>query len=255
MPQRRPGAVTELLFLFECTARDTQGLKPIANRLGLTIQATSHVFRQLARAGRVQARGGHYVPTVAGVDWLHRQLEALRDDLVEKWTHLDVIRTTRALAHEPLRRGDQVALDLRHGRLTASRGQGPSQGTVLAPARPGDLVEVGSLRGIVPVRAGTVHVLTFEEADVRRRGILLSLRRTLPAGDAGLLAAGGLEAEYLLHRATRRPFLRFGVAAASMEAARVGVDSTVVVGERELPRLLGQFEGPNPPRLRVRPLG
>ncbi|MGB6443136.1 MAG: hypothetical protein WBF81_07555, partial [Thermoplasmata archaeon] len=51
---RRGGAVTELLFLYECTTLEPTQLRPIADRLGLTVQAASHSFRSLARRGLVE---------------------------------------------------------------------------------------------------------------------------------------------------------------------------------------------------------
>jgi predicted transcriptional regulator len=68
------------------------------------------------------------------------------------------------------------------------------------------------------------------------------------------LAAQGLEAYHLLARAVRRPVVRFAVAGACREASQVGVDATVLVLDQELPRLLQQFTGNDPPPLEITPL-
>ncbi|MCI4321195.1 MAG: ArsR family transcriptional regulator, partial [Thermoplasmata archaeon] len=60
---RRRGAVTELLFLYDLTTRDVPNLRGIAERLGVTVQAVSHSFRQLRRRGLVEMRRGLYRPT------------------------------------------------------------------------------------------------------------------------------------------------------------------------------------------------
>ena len=250
---RRAGAVTELLFLYECLTRETPHLRPIADRLGLTVQAASHIYQQLRAAGRVEVRGGRYRPTVSGVAWLHSALGSLRQDLDQRWSRLNVIRSCRAVARERLAAGVGVILEMRDGKLTARRGSGPSRGRTLHGARKDELVEVGSLEGIVPVEAATVDILSFPEAERDSARVTRALLATLPARE-GLLAAFGLEAVQLLARSTERPFVRFGVAAATAEAARVGVPATVVVREEELPRLLAQYDGPSPPRLTVQPL-
>jgi predicted transcriptional regulator len=250
---RRAGAVSELLFLYEILAHETVQLRPVAERLGLTVQAVSHMSRLLQKAGRVEVRGGRYRPTIAGVAWLHSALGGLRADLEDRWSRLSVIRTCRAVAREPLSRGIWVTLALREGVLTAGRGAGESRGKTLHAARRGEIVEVGSLEGIVPVEAAPIEIVTFTDGQQASAELRRALTRRV-RGDAGLVAAWGIEATQLLRRSEVRPFVRFGVAAAASEAARVGVPVTIVAREEELPRLLSQFDPIAPPRLTVTPL-
>jgi hypothetical protein len=44
------------------------------------------------------------------------------------------------------------------------------------------------------------------------------------------------------------------VGAAGREAARLGIPGTILVMDRDLPRLLAEFSGPDPPPLDVLPL-
>ncbi|MGB6500032.1 MAG: hypothetical protein WBG19_01330, partial [Thermoplasmata archaeon] len=60
---RRSGGVTELLFLFECATLEPTQLRPIAEELGVTVQAVSHSYRQLAKRGLAEIRRGRYLPT------------------------------------------------------------------------------------------------------------------------------------------------------------------------------------------------
>jgi predicted transcriptional regulator len=252
---RRGGTVTELLFLYECATLEPTQLRPIAERLGLTVQAVSHSFRQLRRRGLVTVREGRYRPTVEGVAWLHETLRRLGDDLWERIERVHVIRSTRAVALDDLAEGAPVSLELRHGLLSARPGAGgPSRGRVLRGGRKGTLIEVGDLEGIVPLVAVPISVRTLTVADLDDPRLSERVRRVLPTDPTAVVAADGLEAFHAVSRATPRPVVRFAAGAACLEASRVGVTSVILVLETELTRLLAQFAGPSPPALDVAPL-
>ena len=252
---RRSGSVTELLFLYSCATTEPPQLRPVAESLGLTVQAVSHSFRQLRRRGLVEVRDGRYLPTVEGVAWLHGTLSGLADDVRTRIARLHVIRSTRAVALAPVAAGAPVSLELRDGLLSARPGSlGPSRGVAVRPAATGALVEVGNLEGIVPLAPAVVAVRTLRESDLDDPRLARRLAGALPGPDA-ILAAEGLEAYHALRRATSRPIARFAPAATCVEAARLGVPSTLFVLERDLPRLLASFGVPSPPPLDVLPLG
>jgi putative transcriptional regulator len=245
--------VSDLLFLYECATREVAQLRTIADRLGLSVQAASHTFRGLARRGLAELKEGRYRPTVAGVDWLHSVLGTVRDDLTDRLGRLPIVRTTQAIAATRLPAGSRVVLSLRDGLLTARAGtSGASRGTVRAPARKGELVEVRDLEGIVPLPNGRLRVLSLSADRLHDPRLVRSLRALVSSPAGGLLAAQGLEAYHLLGRAVPgRPIVRFGIAAAVTEATRLGVDCTVVVVDREVPRLFDQFDRPEPPALEI----
>jgi predicted transcriptional regulator len=245
---RRSGAVTELLFLYECATREVPQLRIVAARLGLTVQAASHIYRQLARRGLVELREGRYRPTVAGLAWLHGALGGLRKELDERLGHLQIIRSCRAVALTDLAPGTVVSLELRDGLLVASpRRSGGSHGRVVRRAGAGDLVRVEELKGILPIARGRVEILSFPPEALADRRLPARLREEVRRRSPGLLAAQGLEAFHVLRAAVDRPIARYGVAAAVEEASRLGVDSVVVALTEELPRLLDRFAGPDPP--------
>lgn len=252
---RRGGTVTELLFLYECATLEPTQLRPIAERLGLTVQAVSHAFRALRRRGLVTVRDGRYRPTVEGVAWLHETLRRLGDDLRERIERVHVIRSTRALALEDLAEGATVSLELRHGLLSARSGiGGPSRGHVRRGGRKGTLVEVADLEGIVPLSPAPIEVRTFKVNELADPHLAERVRRSLPSDPLALVAANGLEAYHVLSKAVDRVVLRFAVGTACLEASRLGVPSYVLVLETDLPHLLTQFAGPSPPPLEVAPL-
>jgi predicted transcriptional regulator len=248
---RRIGAVSDLLFLYESTTRDVGQLRAIAEPLGLTVQATSHTFRSLARRGLAELRDGRYRPTVAGVAWMHAALGGAEEDLRERLERLHIVRTTYAVAAGPIRAGESVALSLVDGTLSARpRAGGASRGIARHRARPGELVEVTDLEGIVPLRSGTVRLVVLPSARLRDPGLPRDLSKALRSHAAGLLASHGPEAYHTLARALPgRPIVRFGVAAAASEAASLGIDCVLVTTERDLPRLLHQLEGARGPSI------
>ena len=252
---RRGGIVTELLFLYECATLEPTQLRPIAEHLGLTVQAVSHSFRQLRRRGLVAVEEGRYRPTVEGVAWLQESLRHLGDDLWERIERVHVFRSTRALALADLSEGATVSLELRNGLLSARPGAaGPSRGRVEHAARRGSIVEVTNLEGIVALRPAPICIRTLTPDDLDDPRIAERIRRGLPAGDGVLLAADGLEAYHLLSHAVDRPVVRFAAGSACLEASAVGVPSCLLVLESGLARLLAQFTGPSPPPLEVAPV-
>ena len=242
---RRIGAVSDLLFLYECTTREVGQLRAIAKPLGLTVQAASHTFRGLARRGFVELREGRYRPTVKGVAWMHATLGGLEKDLAGRLEHLHIIRTTHALARATIEKGDSVVLSVEDGALTARPGaSGPSLGTARRRARAGELVDVAELEGIVPIRRGTLRVAVIPGERAHEPELPRAVVRAFGPRPIGLVAAQGLEAVHVVRRAfPARPVVRFGVAASIDEASRLGVDCALVVVDRDLPRLLGELDG------------
>lgn len=252
---RRSGTVTELLFLYECATLEPTQLRPIAERLGLTVQAVSHSYRELRRRGLATVRDGRYRPTVEGVAWLHETLRRLGDDLRDRIEQVHVIRSTRALALDDVAEGAVVSLELRQGLLSARPGGGgPSRGRVRSGGRKGSLVEVSDLEGIVPLTPATISVRTLAPKDLDDPRLGERVRRDLPSDPLAVVAADGLEAFHALSRAGPRPVLRFAAANACLEASRLGVPSYLLVLASDLPHVLTQFAGSSPPPLEVAPL-
>ncbi|HYB63163.1 MAG TPA: hypothetical protein VEE86_01915 [Thermoplasmata archaeon] len=249
---RRSGAVTEMLFLYECAAQRVPRLRDAAERLGLTVQAVSHLYRDLARRGLVELRNRQYTVTVSGRGALEGTLTELGEEVGRRLEQLQVVRSTRAVADRAVHKGEEVSLALVDGVLTAGpRSRSGSRGTAVSSARAGELVEVGELEGIVPIRPGSISVWVVPRLDGRLPKVRRQASAALRAARPGLVAAQGLEAIFVAQRASRLPVARFGAASACLEAARLGVDSLAFVTEEELPRFLAGFAGPNPPSVTV----
>lgn len=244
--------MTELLFLYECKTQPVTTLRAVASRLGLTVQAVSHLYRELARRGWVEVRNHQYLLTVSGTAALQGTLSALEDEIGHRLEQLQIVRTTVAVARRAVAKGEVVSLELEEGLLTAvPGGSGSSRGRARTPAGAGNLVEVDDLQGIVPIAPGAISVLVVPRSAVgqptARRSAAAAIRRE----GAGLVVAQGLEAIQLARQATAVPVGRFGAAAACLEASRLGVDSVAFVTEEELPRFLAPLAGPSPPPVTV----
>lgn len=253
---RRAGAVGELLFLYVCATRSPTQLRPIAQELGVTVQAASHAYRGLRRAGLAERVAGHYRPTVPGVAWLHETFGALRDDVEHRLAQLHIIRSCRAVAAAPIRAGHVVSLELRDGWLLAQPGRRrAAHGVARTAARVGELVEVEQLQGIVPIPPGRLTLVALPDPQEITAGLQRDLAAVLARRPPGFFGAVGMEAAHIARRASAVEPLRFGVAAAAAEAARLGVPGTIVLLGQELPRFIQELPGPSAPAVEVVHLG
>ena len=251
---RRSGAVSDLLFLYECATQPVRRLQDVARSMGITVQAISHLYRGLARRNLAEFREGCYRPTVDGVGWLHTHLEALERDMSQRLGQLTIVRSTRALAGARVRAGDSVRLVMQDGLLTAVPGGGSgSQGRVVAGGATGEVIEVRELSGIVQIPPGLITVCTVPR-DGPAAQLEAAARRAIAETEPGWIGAQGLEAFVLLRQVSAVPVRRFGLAAAAQESSLLGVPCLLFVSEGELPRLLGPFSDPQSAPLTVRPL-
>jgi putative transcriptional regulator len=254
---RRAGRVTEVLFLYEITTRRQARLRTIAESMGVTVQATSQLYRELSKRGWVEQVEGVYRPTVRGVEALHAALTELRGDLERRLDHLRIVHRTRAIADRDLGKDEAVELSMRDGLLHASPARrGHSSGLTTHEVKRGGLVEVSDLRGIVPLTPAPVRCLVLphdlaRDLSGRKRQLVEELR----LGRYRLLISDGLEAHHLLASVTREPVIRFGAAAVARDASQMGVPVVIVVTSERLPSLLqGLSEPPGTVPVSVRTL-
>lgn len=244
----KPGRLTELLFLLELSTNPSGRLRPIADRLGVSVQTISLLHRRFRKEGKVTVVAGRYRATPAGIAELHSLISAIRADLDARMTELQLVRECRAIAAEDVRRDQPVVLFMDGGDLYARPGAGgASRGVVVRNARRGELVEVEQLEGVLPLPpAGVVCLVVPARATPTSSHLVARLRKALGPDNGQLLAAEGLEAVHLLRRTTPRPFVRFGVAAAARDAALLGVPVVVVVSDAHLRVLLQRLGEPSP---------
>lgn len=244
----KPGRLTELLFLLELSTHPSGRLRPIAERLGVSVQTISLLHRKFRKEGKVAVVAGRYRATPAGIAELHARISGIRADLDARMAELQLVRECRAIAAAPIRKDEPVVLFMAGGDLHARPGnQGASRGVAARGARRGELVEVEQLRGVLPLPPARLVCLVVPASEIAYPARLVDrLRKALGAVDAELLAAEGIEAVHALRRATARPFVRFGVAAAARDAALLGVPAAIVVSDSHLRVLLQRLAEPSP---------
>ncbi len=252
---RRGSNLTDLLFLFDLATYKSTRLRPIADRLGVTVQAASHTYRELNRRRLAERRSSQYAPSMEGVAWLHRTLRALSDDVFSRQQRLPIVRSCRALAGAPIQPGELVSLELVEGALTARPGPGTgSRGRARMGGPRGALLEIEELEGILKIEPAEIRVLTLRWPGSDGSAAVRAIARDVADHPPGLVGASGLEAYEITRRAVDRPIVRYAVGTAAAEAACVGVPSTVVVLEEDLPRLLDELPARDRPKVSVRPL-
>ena len=100
------------------------------------------------------------------------------------------------------------------------------------------------LEGILQLDPAQIRIIPIPSLELADPSLPHRLGEAVDATEPGIVAAQGLEAYYLLRKVRPGPVVRFAVGHVCREAAQVGVRSTIVVLDEELPRLLAQFPGP-----------
>lgn len=249
---------TRLLLLTELHRRRHGKLKPLADRLGVTVQAVSVVLKRLRREGLVELRDAAWRPTQRGTEAVHRSMRDLRRFVDDAIGNLRLIEECVAQADGPIRVGDEVGLFMRQGRLCAApRVYAGSHGRALSAGRKGELVRVGNLSGIVGLRPAPLTFVAHpefpSESQLRRAKGLLT--RTRSGAAPHRVGAHELSSTVLLERLGRAPDFEYAPLAAAIDAVRRGVPVQYWVPARDLPDCLvavSQANGSSPQALTVR---
>jgi len=212
----------------------------IGRTLGLTPQAISDYIRDLAERGLVMANGrGSYEVTHTGIEWMLEKAKALdayshhiRHDLIHEvsvWT---------AIADEDLFAGENAGIFMRDGFLCAARKSASATGRVMADARAGFDVGISNLNGIIEHHTGVIHICKIPgiknagSRNVRRDALKKITEKTKMVG------AVGLESWVALNSIGRKPDLYFAALAGVIDAARYGIDCTIVVVDDQFTDIL-----------------
>jgi putative transcriptional regulator len=232
---------TRLRVLVEIADRQpavSQG--EIAEAVGVTSQAVSEYIRGLVDEGFVEKEGrSRYRITKEGVDWLFREVKAIRrftDRVTEDV--LASVREDAAVATDPIEADETVTLSLREGLLHATPGEeGPATGVATTSGAAGDDVSVTGFEGVIEMSPGAVTVCQVPRARSggSRAVDLVALRTALDG--TGLVVAAGVEAVVTLRRLGRDPAVTVAAGAVAAEAATKGRDVAVVASVDEVGRV------------------
>jgi putative transcriptional regulator len=212
----------------------------IADAVGVTSQAVSEYIRDLVDDDFVEKEGrSRYRVTKEGVDWLFREVKAIRrftDHVTEDV--LQSVQEDAALATDRIEAGETVTLSLRDGLLHATPGEvGPATGTATTSAEAGTDVSVTGFEGVIEMSPGSVAVYQVPRA--RNGGSRAVGTDALGAAvdTTGLVVAAGVEAVAALRRIDADPAVSVAAGAAAAEAATKGQDVVVVASVDEVGRV------------------
>jgi putative transcriptional regulator len=232
---------TRLRVLVEIADRQpavSQG--EIADAVGVTSQAVSEYIRDLVDDGFVEKEGrSRYRVTKEGVDWLFREIKAIRrftDRVTEDV--LQSVQEDAALATARIEPNETVTLSLRDGLLHAAPGdQGPATGTATTAAEAGSDVSVTGFEGVIEMSPGavTIHQVPRARNGGSRAIDVTALRRAVE--EAGLVVAAGVEAVAALRRVDESPAVSAAAGTVAAEAATRGRDVAVVASADRVGRV------------------
>lgn len=237
--------VTSFKVLVEIAVRQPNVKQAeIAAKLGITAQAVSEYFKQLAVKGLIASGGPlNYQVTKEGIEVIIRGAEELKSySRFVLGELLSDVKSWTAIAKQDLKRGESVAVWMEGGLLYAGSGMSAASGVVLADAKKGEDVGIAKLSGIIELVQGRVTICKVPKIERGgSRSVNYEKLRQL-AKDKSFLVALGVEALVALRKINRSPRIFFGSIGAAVEAAQHGVSPFVVVVEDELPQLLSRLE-------------
>jgi len=238
--------VTKLLILLEVAKNPSTKLKTIAERLDMTVQGVSEYIQRMREEGLIQTLGG-YRPTVRGVQFLQGNIQELKRFVEESWKRTMIITSCTALAMTKITRGQRVGLFMNNGILCAYSGRrSSSTGVADVDARPGDIVSIRDLEGIVELTPGKIRVIEISGRSLAKnpQGYLADVRKLIRGIDA-LVIVHGLEAQVVAERLNLKIDARFGSIEAAIDACRRGVDVLFLCSEGLTEDLLNRVKEEN----------
>jgi len=200
---RKKGLMTRMLILREMILNGRDNLTDMASHLEITPQGVSEYMQNMVAEGLVVKDLKGLSPSVLGIEMLNRGLLSLKSFVDMSIEGLDIIRSIDAIADREISKGEEVNLYMKGGLLFAGPGEGPSRGKADSAARPGDMVQVSDLSGVVDVTLKDVDIVRVLPA--RMGGASSRMGRewwdglSLTAGDHRI-AALDMEAAALLAR-------------------------------------------------------
>lgn len=233
MPQllRNKNLATRFQILIEIAANQPYiQQKDIANRIGVTSQAVSDYISKLEKDGWISSHGrSRYRVTQEGVNWVLQALRELQEYSTDAERAITNINTWAAIADIDLKKGQTVGLVMKQGLLFAttyaSKG---AHGISTHSARKGEDVGITGIEGIVALEPGNITLL--EIPDIQDGGARTVNHEKLEkqVTHPKLIGAIGTESIVALRHLNKEPNYLYGVTQAAVEAARSGMDFTIV---------------------------
>ncbi|MBN1389055.1 MAG: ArsR family transcriptional regulator [Candidatus Thermoplasmatota archaeon] len=156
---RKKGELTRILILRELVIEAPRDQKAIASSLDITPQAVSSHLRKMGETGLVDLSFKPPRATVEGVEHLQRSLLQLKASIDSTIERLEIVRSIDAIADAEVQAGDRVSLFMKGGLLYCSPAiSGSSTGKADTGGRPGDLVMISELNGVITMPESRLYL-------------------------------------------------------------------------------------------------
>ncbi len=233
MPQllRNKNLATRFQILIEVAANQPYiQQKDIANRIGVTSQAVSDYISKLEKDGWISSQGrSRYRVTKEGVNWVLTALRELQEYSTSAERAITNINTWAAIANIDLKKGQSVGLIMKQGLLFATTyARKGAHGMTTHSAQKGEDVGITGIEGIVALQPGKITILEIpdiQEGGARTVNHEKLKKQVIPTR---LVGAIGTESIVALRFANKEADYIYGVPQAAVEAARSGLDFTIV---------------------------
>ncbi len=240
-------AFTKILILVELKAQPRSKLRDLASKLDITIQAVSDYLKLMTRENLIVKINGEHRLTQAGVEFLHKNMADLKDFIDSNIKELNLIESCVALAHDDLKKGDEVGLYMEQGLLVAKpipNKRSKSRGIVLYDARSGDDVAIMDLSGIVEFDYGVLTILelpsTLEGGS--REVDLEKLKKIIKTKNPDKLAITDLVGYVVFKKINKRPDIEFSSSTAALEAVQKGLNVLIATSSENTASTITKVE-------------
>ncbi len=217
------------------SAQPVVHLKPIADKLGVSVQAVSSHIHSMRDIGWLSpGTEGNPRVTREGVIWLMENIREMKAYLSRIETLARNTSVSAAIAGVDLSAGQTVGLRMDHGRLIADVFRGhTARGIAVTDAQTGTDVGISSIEGIVDLIKGTVAILVIPTV---QHGGSQGITSTLVENEirADFVGAIGIEAAVYLKKSGIRSFSVYGVHQAVINAAECGLSALVACVSSEV---------------------
>jgi len=226
---------TELLILAELLSNPSVRRREIAESLGITEQAVSQYFSKLENERLIVPQKNGVKVSRRGIQMLQERLFGLKDEIQGILRHIQVIDTCLAIASDKLKKGDNVGLLMRDGKLFAvSNAECDSRGVARQDAKPGEEILVGDLEGVVKLELGTLLALQLpsELSGGSRKVDLGRAKREIDKFSFREVAVGDVIGEIVAENLDIAPNIIYAPVQASLSALVKGLN-VLFIGTRD----------------------
>ncbi|EQB67421.1 MAG: hypothetical protein AMDU2_EPLC00005G0257 [Thermoplasmatales archaeon E-plasma] len=229
MPKSKDINLKEIAVLSKISHGE-KSIAKISRELSITIQGVRYYVQNFLESGFITEK---VEITSSGIEFLRKNLEWIKNFLMDDIDDLYSGTRWEAISDGQISKGDTVSLYMKEGYLYAKSG---SSGTANAIARtyakPGDIVLLTNLDGIISITPGSIRIYYIpEDKVVQLNQLVSSMREIIKVAQGALIGIIGESARALLNQSEIQPMAEFSALEAAFEAAVRGKDAIVVVSE------------------------